>query len=271
MLSHAQRRALDGSVELIRFFVCANCGDPVPDSYVNRLRERGLKAFDCPCGSTVSLSEPKERLQYESKVAVMEQSADRQRAFEMFVESARGETSTPNFTAWAGDVRVTLAIVFTDVVGSTVMGEELRDDLMNEVRRPHFAQSRSLIEHYKGREIKTIGDSFMAAFRSVEKAVDFAIALQQNPGHSGLKIRAGIHIGPMQVEENDVFGGAVNFAARVISAIKDAEIWLSDRAKEDLDRSGAKRHKHLNWEQHNNVQMKGFSGTFTLWSLRVDQ
>ena len=121
---------------------------------------------------------------------------------------------------------------------------------------------------YKGREIKTIGDSFMAAFRSVEKALDYAIALQQNPGHSDIKIRAGIHIGPMQVEENDVFGGAVNFAARVVSTINGAEIWLSDRAKEDLNRSGAKRHKQLNWEQHNGVPMKGFSGTFTLWSLR---
>jgi class 3 adenylate cyclase len=160
-----------------------------------------------------------------------------------------------------------LAVVFTDVVGSTAMGEELRDDLMNEVRRPHFAQSRKLIEEYKGREIRTIGDNFMAAFRSVEKSLDHAIALQKNPGHANVQIRTGIHIGPMQVEENDVFGGAVNFAARVVGAIKGAEIWISDRAKEDLDRSGAKRHKQLTWEQHSGVQMKGFTGTFTLWSL----
>ena len=267
VLSHAQRRALNGSIDLVRFFVCANCGDPVPDSYVKRLRERGLKVFDCPCGSTVSLSEPKERLRYESRVAAMEHSADRQRAFEMFVESARGETSTPRFTTWTGDERVTLAIVFTDVVGSTAMGEELRDDLMNEVRRSHFAQSRKLIEQYKGREIKTIGDSFMAAFRSVEKGLDYALALEQSPGHRDIRIRAGIHIGPMQVEENDVFGGAVNFAARVVGAITGAEIWLSDRAKEDLDRSGAKRHKLLKWKQKTGVEMKGFSGTFTLWAM----
>src|SRR4051812_1899819 len=108
----------------------------------------------------------------------MEQSADRQRDFEMFVQSARGETSTPKFTAWAGDERVTLAIVFTDVVGSTALGEELKDASTNEVRRAHFAQSRRLIDQYNGREIKTIGDSFMAAFCSVEKALDYARALQ---------------------------------------------------------------------------------------------
>lgn len=46
-------------------------------------------------------------------------------------------------------------------------------------------------------------------------------------------------IGPMHVEEGDMFGGTVNFAARVVGAFKGAEIWLSDRAKEDIDRLGA--------------------------------
>lgn len=269
VLAHAHRRALDGTVDLVRFFVCASCGDPVPDSYVKRLRERGVMTFDCPCTAKVSLAEPKERLLFASKVAAMDQSADRQRDFEIFVQSARGETSTPSFTAWAGDERVTLAIVFTDVAGSTALGEEIKDVSMNVVRRTHFAQSRRLIEHYKGREIKTIGDSFMAAFRSVEKALDYARELQANPGHPQLQIRAGIHIGPMQVEENDVFGGAVNFAARVVGAIKGAEIWLSDRAKDDLDRAGARQHTQLKWERHGDVQMKGFTGAFTLWSLNM--
>jgi class 3 adenylate cyclase/GTPase SAR1 family protein len=267
VLGHVRRHALEGTVDLVRFFVCANCGDPVPDSYVKRLRGRGLLIFKCPCGSEVSLAEPEERLRFSSKVQAMEQSADRQRDFEMFVESARGETSTSSFTDWAGDESVTLAIVFTDVVGSTALGEELRDDRMNEVRRAHFAQSRRLIEQHKGREIKTIGDSFMAAFRSVGKALNYARALHANPGPAQVQIRAGIHIGPMQVEENDVFGGAVNFAARVVGAIKGAEIWLSDRAKEDLDRAGAKQHAQLKWERHEGVQMKGFSGVSTLWSL----
>jgi class 3 adenylate cyclase/GTPase SAR1 family protein len=267
VLAHTQRRALDGTVDVVRFFVCSKCGNPVPDNYVKMLREQGQMTFDCPCRAKVSLAEPKERLHFASKVEAMEQSADRQRDFEMFVESARGETSTPSFGAWAGDERVTLAIVFTDVVGSTALGEELRDEPMNEVRRAHFIQSRKLIEKYNGREIKTIGDSFMAAFRSVEKALDYVRALRSNPGHAQVKIRAGIHIGPMQVEENDVFGGAVNFAARVIGAIEAREeIWLSDRAKEDLDRAGAKQHALLKWERHDDVKMKGF-GTFTLWSL----
>jgi class 3 adenylate cyclase len=73
----------------------------------------------------------------------------------------------------------------------------------------------------------------------------------------------------MHVEEGDVFGGTVNYAARVIAAIKGAEIWLSERAKEDIDRLGAAQHKRLEWERHEDVPMKGFHGGFTLWSLKT--
>lgn len=268
VLTYTKRRALDGTAELVRFFVCPDCGDPVPDNYVKRLRDKGKMEFRCPCGGTVSLAEPKERIHFRSEVEAMDKYADHQRDFDAFVVSAKGETSTKNFQEWAGGARVTLAIVFTDVVGSTALGEEIRDEAMNEVRRVHFTQSRRLIDKFKGREIKTIGDSFMTAFKSTDSALDYARELQKNTGHPRIKIRAGIHIGPMYVEEDDVFGGAVNFAARVVGIIKGAEIWLSDRAKEDIDRLGASQYKTLRWERHDGVAMKGFPGVFTLWSVQ---
>jgi WD40 repeat protein/class 3 adenylate cyclase/GTPase SAR1 family protein len=268
VLAHAQRRALDGSLELVRFFICADCSLPVPDAYVSLLRDRGALVFPCPCGGTVSLAEPKERMRFRSRVEAMDRSANEQRNFDAFIMSAKGETSTRSFQDWAGAEHVTLAIMFTDVVGSTALGEEIQDEAMNEVRRAHFAQSRRLIDRFQGREIKTIGDSFMTAFKDVGSALDYARELQANTGHPQVKIRAGIHIGLMHVEEGDVFGGTVNFAARVVGAIKGAEIWLSDRAKDDISRLGARRHKHLTWEQHEGVAMKGFPGKFTLWSIR---
>jgi class 3 adenylate cyclase/GTPase SAR1 family protein len=266
VLAHTKRRALDGSVELLRFFVCPN-GHPVPNEYVELLRAQGITEFDCPCKAKVSLVAPAERVQFQSQVAAMNASADKQRNLDAFVVSAKGETSTNSFHEWAGGARVTLAIVFTDVVGSTALGEEVREEGMSEIRQAHFAQSRKLIEKYKGREIKTIGDSFMATFKSVDAALDYACALHEQTGHPQVQIRAGIHIGPMQVEEEDVFGGAVNFAARVVGAIKDSEIWLSEPAKDDIDRLGAKRHKHLKWVRHDHIVMKGFPGEFVLWSL----
>ena len=72
---------------------------------------------------------------------------------------------------------------------------------LNEVRRAHFAQSRKLIVQFQGREIKTIGDSFMAAFRCADSALDYALALQRETGHPRVRVRAGIHIGPIHVEE----------------------------------------------------------------------
>jgi len=71
----------------------------------------------------------------------------------------------------------------------------------------------------------------------------------------------------MRVESGDVFGGTVNFAARVVGAVADAEIWLSDRAKEDVERVGAGNHRRLKWERHDEVAMKGFPGKFTLWGV----
>jgi class 3 adenylate cyclase len=181
--------------------------------------------------------------------------------------AAPAKTATQNLLEWAGGKRATLAIVFTDVVGSAALGEQIKDEPMNEVRRAHFAQSRNLIGQFEGRETKTIGDSFMAVFKNADAALDYAMALQWNTGHPQVQIRAGIHIGPMDVQEDDVFGGTVDFAARVLEAITGAEIWLSERAKEDIDGAGSARHKHLEWERHEGVAMKGFPGPFTLWSV----
>jgi class 3 adenylate cyclase len=71
----------------------------------------------------------------------------------------------------------------------------------------------------------------------------------------------------MQVDEDDVFGGTVNFAARVVGAIKGAEIWVSERAMGDIDQLGAATHKTLKWQKHADVAMKGFPGTFALWAM----
>ena len=86
-------------------------------------------------------------------------------------------------------------------------------------------------------------------------------------GPAQLRLRAGIHIGPLQIEKGDVFGRTVNFAARVVGAIKGAEIWLSEQAKADIDVLGARRHEELEWQRHEGVELKGFVGAYTLWSL----
>ena len=89
------------------------------------------------------------------------------------------------------------------------------------------------------------------------------------PGAQAIQIRVGIHVGEVTVKDNDqdIDGGEVHFASRVVGAIREAEIWLSDPAKRNIQTYGADRHRHLNWERHDGLAMKGFTGTFTLWSL----
>jgi class 3 adenylate cyclase len=170
---------------------------------------------------------------------------------------------------WARDYRVTLAIVFTDIVGAAALGRALGDDQMNGVRRAHFGHSRVLLAHHAGREIKTIGDSVMAVFRSIGAALDYAHGLYLDPGHRALRargVRAGIHIGSVDVVGEDIFGTEVDVAARVVGGIEGAEIWLSDQAKRDLERAGARRHSGLQWLSHDGVELKGI-GTERLWSM----
>lgn len=266
VLAHVQRHALDKTVDLVRFFRCSN-GHPVPNDYVRLLGEQGQKLFYCPCGVGVSLAEPIERIKFASKVSLMEWSADRHRAFEIFVESARGETSTPSFAEWAGGDRVMLAIVFTDVLNSTALGQEIGDARMDELRRAHFAQSRKLIAENRGREIKTIGDSFMAAFHNAAQALNFLLSLQENPGNSGISVRGAMHVGSMTVEENDVYGGSVNFAARILPAVEGKGIWLSEPAKQDVETLEPETISTFVWQRKDGVTLKGLSGTTSLWRL----
>lgn len=173
----------------------------------------------------------------------------------------------PSFRDWAGSDRVTLAIVFTDIVGSTALGEALKDEAIRKLRADHFTQSRRLIAESGGFEVKTIGDSFMVVFKSVDRALDYALHLWQQTGHAAVAIRAGIHIGALDVEGCDVFGGEVNYASRVVAAIQDSEIWVSDPVKKDIDRFGPARFAGIQWEERPSMKMKGFDGTYTLWRV----
>ena len=224
----------------------------------------------------VSLSLPADRLKQinERLAAAYQRLLSGNRTMPAPGQPAGVVTVTPNGRAgllteqkslldWAGGARVTLAIVFTDIVGSTALNIELGDIAMSEVRRKHFAQSTALLAKQGGYEVKTIGDSVMAAFKSVEAALDYARALQLDPGSSELQIRAGIHIGPVEVTADDIFGAEVALASRVVSAIAGAEIWMSSRAKEDVCRAGV--HRNARWQPHN-VNLKGI-GDAQLWSL----
>jgi class 3 adenylate cyclase len=167
---------------------------------------------------------------------------------------------------WAGGDRATLTLVFTDIVGSAAQARELGNEAMNRLRNDHFHQGERFLAEFEGRLIKTIGDSMMVAFRSIDKALDFARRFHDNPGHPRVRIRAGIHCGLMGVQGEDLFATHVNLAARVAGENKGEEIWLSQHAKDDLDGLGLEPLRHLHWVAHC-VTPKGFEEGLTFWSL----
>jgi class 3 adenylate cyclase len=169
---------------------------------------------------------------------------------------------------WANSTRLTLAIVFTDIVASTVMRERLGDEAMYQIIDAHLAKSRELIMQHEGYAIKWLGDGDMAVFRTVDKALDYVLTLRANPGHYNLQLRGAIHIGSVRIrgDDNDIDGRHVNIAARIVGANTGAEIWLSDEAMQDVNSLRAERHRSLRWCQHDSVALKDLGG-FRVWSL----
>jgi class 3 adenylate cyclase len=271
--AHLQRRALTETIQRRRIYVCSECGTPLTEMQIARRRERGFNSIECSvCGANILLLDREERLAASrsglsaSAVLEMDRRADAQRDIDAGLLSATGEMQTQSFKQWAGSTKTTLAVVFTDMVGSTRLGNKIGNEAMNEVRRAHFKQGRALIEEHGGYGIKTIGDSLMAAFRTVSEALEFALALYVETGHEMVRIRAGIHVGPVYIEEEDAFGSMVNYASRVISMARGPEIWISSAAKSHIEQEGFLQRPDLVWTEHRDCELRGFEGMHTLWS-----
>ena len=179
---------------------------------------------------------------------------------------AQREKQSSSFVAWVGSTGlVNLAIVFTDIIESTRLNNQFGIAAWDAIRSAHFAQARKLLRKRQGRLIKTIGDAVMAVFKNSVAAFHFARELELDPGHAAIRIRAGVHIGQVQVKEGDAFGPDVNLAARISGKPEHGGIWVSDRVHDDWLKNDPG--DPLPWTEHSGVELKGFSNRFTLWSL----
>jgi class 3 adenylate cyclase len=132
-------------------------------------------------------------------------------------------------------------IVFTDVEASTSLTERLGDTRARELLREHERITRDALVAHGGSEVKTMGDGFMATFASVTDAVECAIALQRAfdernrslPAHpeaaeatarEPIRVRVGLNAGEPIAEDQDLFGTAVNLAARICSHAEAGQI-----------------------------------------------
>lgn len=134
--------------------------------------------------------------------------------------------------------RALATILFTDIVASTEKAARLGDRGWRQLLERHDAAVRRQLTLYRGREVKTMGDGFLATFDGPGRAIRCARAVQEEVAGLGIDVRAGIHTGEVELIGDDVGGMAVNIGAR-IGALADAgEVLVSSTVRELVVGSG---------------------------------
>jgi len=165
------------------------------------------------------------------------------------------------FAAPRDNDRVLAAVLCTDIVDSTAHLGRLGDAAWRELLTEHNQQTRIELNRFRGREIQTTGDGFIAVFDGPARAVRCAQAIGAAVGSRGLAIRAGIHTGEVELVGTDVRGLAVHEAARVAGAATAGEVLVSATTKLLLTGS------ELSFESAGSYQLKGFSDARELFRL----
>ena len=160
--------------------------------------------------------------------------------------------------------RVLMTLLFTDVVDSTMRALELGDKAWRELLAEHYRVVRNVLDRYRGREIKTAGDGFIAGFDGAGRAIAAAVAIRDRSLADGISIRAGVHSGEVELVGDDIAGVTVHEAARVASAAGRDEILISE-ATRMLAGAGP-----FQFEARGPFELKGLPGERTLYAVSAN-
>lgn len=134
--------------------------------------------------------------------------------------------------------RVLATVLFTDIVGSTRQATELGDRRWLDVLTRHDTAVRQQLARFRGREVKTTGDGFLATFDGPARAVRCAQAITEVVNPLGLQVRAGLHTGECELLGDDLGGIAVHIGARVAEQAGPGEVLVSSTVKDLVAGSG---------------------------------
>ncbi len=148
---------------------------------------------------------------------------------EEFVTGIRGSAEPDRIVATA---------LFTDIVGSTELAASIGDQKWRDLLHRHDTVVRDELTRWRGKEVKTIGDGFLATFDSPTQAIRFGTALPAAMGPLGIQVRCGLHTGEMEILNNDVAGLAVHIAARISALAGPSEVLVSRTVKDLVAGSG---------------------------------
>ena len=157
--------------------------------------------------------------------------------------------------------RVLATVMFTDLVGSTQRAEQLGDERWRQLLEEHNDLVRRQLQIFKGREVKSVGDGFLATFDSPARAIQCARAIRDGVKQLGLDLRTGIHTGECELMGPDIAGIAVHIASRVQTVAGPNEILVSSTVRELVTGSG------LGFTDHGRHTLKGLEGDWQLFAV----
>jgi class 3 adenylate cyclase/predicted alpha/beta hydrolase len=157
--------------------------------------------------------------------------------------------------------RVLSTVLITDIVGSTDLVAELGDASWTALLDRHDRIARTVVARANGRWIKSTGDGILAVFDGPARAVAAADAIRDRLAPLGLRTRAGVHTGEIELRGDDVGGIAVHIAARVAAIAAEGEIWVSPTVPGLVVGSG------LAFETRGRHALKGVPGEWELAAL----
>ena len=159
------------------------------------------------------------------------------------------------------DGTVLVTVLFTDIVGSTEIAAELGDARWRALVQRHHAVVRTELKRFGGRELDTAGDGFFARFDRPADAIRCACAISDGVRELGVEIRAGLHVGEVEVLEGKVSGYAVNVGARVMGVGEAGEVLVSSTLRDAVAGSG------FTFADHGVHQLKGIEGEWRLFEV----
>ena len=157
--------------------------------------------------------------------------------------------------------RVLATVLFTDIVGSTEKAAALGDHRWRDLLDSHHATIRRNLARFRGHEVKTTGDGFLATFDGPARGVRCACAIADEVRPLGIEVRAGLHTGECEMLDHDVSGIAVHIGARVAALAGSGEVLVSSTVKDLVAGSG------LHFGDRGNQSLKGVPGEWHIFAV----
>ena len=163
--------------------------------------------------------------------------------------------------AEVADDRVLATVLFTDIVDSTRRAAEIGDRDWHALLDAHDAVVRSQLNRFRGREVNTSGDGFLAMFDGPQRAIRCAVAIRDAVQALGIEVRAGLHTGECEVRGDDIGGIGVHIGARVSALAGANEVLVSSTLRDLVIGSG------LEFEERGAHELKGVPGEWHLFAV----